>query len=111
MLFFCIFYCVLLFFLFSLGFYFPTLMWFDLVEETFVISEHPFLQQSLNGGCCLHRLGLFTESFCHLPQPCTALEKARLVYNSFKIMNNSITYCLFLFLYCVFRLGFVVRGM
>jgi hypothetical protein len=52
------------------------------------------------------------KSFCHLLLSCAALGKARLVYNSFGIMNETIA-CylllfLYLYLYCIFYLGFVV---
>jgi len=67
------------------------------------------MQQSLNGGCCLHRLGLFTESFAI----CHHLRKVQLIYSYFGIINYITHYCLFLlfFLYYVFRLGFVVGAL
>jgi hypothetical protein len=61
--------------------------WFDLVEVIFIadgrsstapteLSVVPSLQQSLNGGCYLYCIELFTEVFCHLSPLCAALENA-----------------------------------
>jgi hypothetical protein len=48
-----------------------------------------FLQQPLNRGRCLYRLGLVIVSFCHLSLPYAAPEKAWFVYDSW-IMNETI---------------------
>jgi hypothetical protein len=55
-------------------------------------------------------MGLFTEFFCYLSPHCVALGNAQLVYSSSGSMNEITTYylVLYLFLYYMFRLGFVV---
>jgi hypothetical protein len=95
-------------------------MWFDPVIETFVTSVHSsstdhlwFLtvtlpQQPLHGGCCLYRLELFIESFCHLLTPCASLIKTHFIYGSFGIIDEIIAYFLCLFLYRLLCLSSVV---
>jgi hypothetical protein len=66
---------MLLFVLFFVGFYLPTMMWFDL-EEEIDVSGHPSaplwfsvvlaLQLSFYSGGCFTRIGLFTEFLCNL---------------------------------------------
>jgi hypothetical protein len=69
-----------------------------------------FLQQPFHNGCYLYWLGLFIESFCCLLLSCAALEKTWLVSYFFEIMNETIACCLSICLYCLFRLGYIVRG-
>jgi hypothetical protein len=69
------------------GYNFPVLKWFDIVEEfldaggrlsmaTSWLSAVPSLQHSFNSDCCLYRISLFIEVLCILVQPCAAQEKA-----------------------------------
>jgi hypothetical protein len=68
------------FFFFFLGYHLSVLIWSDPVEETFVAGGHSssrlhssFWQYLSSYNYCL---GLFTESFCCLLLPCTALREA-----------------------------------
>lgn len=77
-------FCVLLLILCCLGYCFPTLMWIDLLVETFVADVCSFpivhirflvvlpLQQPLNGGYCLYHLGIQMEPVC----PCLPFRAA-----------------------------------
>ena len=113
------------------GYNLLVLQWFDLVGEFFDsagclstdsiwFSTMPALQQSFNSGCCLYPNELFTyiEYFCNLSSPCAVLKKVCLVYGSSGTVGKSIACCwilldmiqyLFLYLYCIYHLGFVVR--
>jgi hypothetical protein len=110
------------FFFFSLffeGYCLPAFIWCVILVETlqpacasrrqisFGIRLFLPLSIHLHGGCC-HHLGLLTVPLCHLKPPCAAPGEARLVIGLFEISNETIAYYLFLFVYCRFRLGFVV---
>ncbi|XP_059458216.1 uncharacterized protein LOC132187794 [Corylus avellana] len=78
-------------------------------------SAVPVLQQPFNSGCCFYHKGPFIEFFCKPPY--AALEKARLIYGSYRTIDKTIVCCLvlldqiqnlFLNLYCIYHLGFVV---
>jgi hypothetical protein len=76
------------------------------IEVGIYIQTTP--SQQFHDGCCHYWLGLLIESFCRLLPPCADLEKARLIYGYFRIMNENIKYCFFICLYCLCRLGCVV---
>jgi hypothetical protein len=59
-------------------------------------------------GCCLYRLRLFSESFCHLSPSYVALRKARFFYDFFRIIDETIAYRLCLCLYSLFCFGSVL---
>jgi hypothetical protein len=96
---FCNYVCVLLFLLCGLGYNLLVPLKADQLVEIIVTgfcSSPTDLLQSLAvvlqqqpspGGYCFYWLGLF-EPFCHLKQLCAAPGKARLVYDSFGIIDD-----------------------
>jgi hypothetical protein len=104
---------LLLFSLCCVSYHLQVFIWFDLLIETFVISVcsssmDPVrilailsLRQSFDNSCCLNSLELLTESFCSCLSLYTTFRKVQILF-------RIIVYCLFSFMYYLFRLDCVV---